>query len=213
MGNTIRDAKEMYKRINQLPRCCAALLVDPKSKDEMYNAIRNLFLEPLSRKPPDLVIIFYAGHGVQIGTKLSVIPARAEYDDETDCESKCIWHLELFRWLKTFLDEKAKNLAYESWRSPARFLLSFDMCRDNFGAPANSFSCEPECEGAPLHWSVCLSTSRGAMAQDGEEHGHSPFASELLDDTAVIFAPGRTLKQGIETACQRVFQKIHQQTV
>ena len=70
LGNSVSDARAIFDRINQLPRCRAAMLVDPKSSDEIYKAVREQFLKPLSRRPPELVIIFYAGHGFQVDSDL-----------------------------------------------------------------------------------------------------------------------------------------------
>ena len=60
---------------------------------------------------------------------------------------------------------------------------------------------------------MCLSTSRGELAQDGDKLAHSPFATELLDAGTGIFAPGVTLKQGIENACKKMFEDTRQRPV
>ena len=215
LGNAVRDCEAVARRINALPRCRAATLVNPKTNNEIYCALRDQFLEPLRRKPPEVVVIFYAGHGKQIDNELFLLPTGAKWADAHDCRQTCTSHLQIFTWLKEILDEPAMRLRYSSERPPVRFVLAFDMCRDGVGA-SSSFSqpFDPEQQSAPLYWSMCLSTSRGAVAQDGDESAsHSPFASELLDSERGIFAAGVSLKQGIENACARTFEKTQQQPV
>ena len=149
LGNTVRDAEAIFDRINQLPRCRAAMLVDPKSSDEIYKAVREQFLKPLSRRPPELVIIFYAGHGFQVDSNLFLIPTGADYRDAAGCQNTCTSHLTVLKWLKEFLDDPAKDLRYSSDRPPVRFLLAFDMCRELLGAIASLVAAEPEQQSAP----------------------------------------------------------------
>ena len=61
------------------------MLVDPKSSDDIYRAVRDEFLAPLSRRPPKVVIIYYAGHGKQVAQELFLIPTGAAYQDAHDC--------------------------------------------------------------------------------------------------------------------------------
>jgi len=211
LANTVRDADEMYKNVNMFHGCRAAILRDPKTKNEIYDAMRRKFLEPISKYPPQMVLLFYAGHGVQVDNSLFLIPARAEYSDVGDCKQACLSHLEVFAWFKTYVDTPAKDLSYTSGRPAVRFLQILDMCRDGFGTDS-SHSCQfdPERHAAPELWSLCLSTSRGAVASDGDSH--SPFIQELLNPAHGIFASNVPLKQGIERAC-RAMEKTTQRPV
>jgi len=123
-----------------------------------------------------------------------------------DCEVTCISHLDVLRWLKTYVDAPAMLLAYTSQRPAVRFLLILDMCRDNLGSDLANGVYDPTQQDSPAFWSMCLSTSRGAVASDGDSQ-HSPFVKELLDPTHGIFASSVPLKQGIENACTRMREK------
>ena len=208
LSTTVKDAEAMCKEINMLDRCRAATLTDSKSRTDIYEAVRKQFLELLSSNPPEMVIIFYAGHGMEIDRNLFLMPTLAKYDDADDCKETCISHLEVLKWLKTYVDAKAMQLAYAFPRPAVRFLLILDMCRENFGS--DSTQChkvsDPAQHDAPEFWSMCLSTSRGAFASDGDSQ-HSPFVQELLDPMHGIFASSMPLKRGIENACIRMRQK------
>ena len=179
-----------------------------------YRAVRDEFLAPLSRRPPKVVIIYYAGRGKQVAKELFLIPTGAAYQDAHDCKQTCLSHLDVLMWLHEFLDKPAKGLSYMSGRPPVRFLLALDMCRDDFGASEAALQgCDPEQPCAPILWSLCLSTSRGSAAQAGHEGAHSPFAKELLDPAEGIFAPGVALKEGIDRACGRMMEEGQQRPV
>jgi len=100
------------------------------------------------------------------------------------------------------------QLAYASGRPAVRFLLILDMCRDGFGDNASSRPQvrDPSQDAAPEFWSMCLSTSCGAIASEGDSQ-HSPFVQELLHSTHGILAESVPLKHGIENACTEMRKK------
>jgi hypothetical protein len=65
LNNTARHAETICERI----RFRAAMLVDPKITDQIYKAVREQLVEPLSRKPPELVIIFLGWAWFSLKTK------------------------------------------------------------------------------------------------------------------------------------------------
>ena len=75
-----------------------------------------------------------------------------------------------------------------------------------------SSSLEPPPASAPKKWALCFSCSRDSTASDGPSGSHSPFAQELLDEDAGIFAAGVPLKGGLEAACRRVSAQHQGQT-
>ena len=64
-------------------------------------------------------------------------------------------------------------------------------------------SLEPPAASAPIKWALCFSCPRDSTASDGPQGAHSPFAQELLDEKAGIFAAGVPLKGGLEEAGER----------
>jgi hypothetical protein len=150
-----------------------------------------------------------------------MIPTHAKFKDEEDCQNTSLSHLEVFGWLKKFVDVPAmvaasrasaagSSDAGSSTRPPVKFLLILDMCRDLFGTSAPSVS-DPLPDAAPDFWSMCLSTSCGSVAVDGVTH--SPFTEDLLDATHGIGASNMPLKKGIEWVCSGMDAKRGQEPV
>jgi hypothetical protein len=85
------------------------------------------------------------------------------------------------------------------------FVLVVDACRvAEMDQATLSSSLEPQAASAPKKWALCFSCSRDSTASDGPQGAHSPFAQELLDEKAGIFAAGVPLKGGLEEACRRM---------
>ena len=88
------------------------------------------------------------------------------------------------------------------------FVLVMDACRvAEMDQATLSASLEPPAASAPKKWSICFSCSRDSTASDGPQGAHSPFAQELLDEKAGIFAAGVPLKGGLEEAGRRMSEK------
>ena len=99
---------------------------------------------------------------------------------------------DIFKWCREDLDMLARML------NPPRqvtFVLVMDACRvAEMDQATLSASLEPPAASAPKKWSICFSCSRDSTASDGPQGAHSPFAQELLDEKAGIFAAGVPLK-------------------
>ena len=117
---------------------------------KVYEAVRN-FLKPLGSNPPEILIIFYVGHGKEINREVFLMPTSAKYEDADDCENTCTSHLKVLKWLKMYVDAPATQLAYVSpKRSPVRFLLILDMCRDGCDSACLSLPSDPAPQTAPV---------------------------------------------------------------
>jgi len=184
------------------------MLMDPKSKGDISEAIQKQFLEPLSSNPPEMLIIFYAGHGMGIGHDLFLLPTLAKYEDSDDRKEMCISHMEVLTWLKTYVDAHTIQLPRASTRPEVRFLLMLDICDifDSNSTQRLKIFDPAQHNTAPEFWSMCVCTSRGTVASDGDSQ-QSPFFTELLDPTHGIFASSVPLKSGIENACARMREK------
>ena len=200
LENAVADAEVMYKKINEMPGCRAVLLKNPRRKDVMYDHLRHEFLELLVDDLPQVVLVYAAGHGTQMGQDVCLIPVSAKLPDhrgwdDDDCRMNCVSHMEIFRWCKNVVDEKAQR-QYKK----VHYLQIFDICRDG------SIDCgfEPYTTQTPVHWSLCFSTSRGSTALDGSPGSGGPFVAALNHAVDGIFASDVSLKQGISNACQKV---------
>ena len=109
---------------------------------------------------------------------------------------------DIFKWCREDLDVLARDL------NPPKqitFVLVVDACRvAEMDQSTLSCSLEPPAASAPKTWALCFSCSRDSTASDGPQGAHSPFAQELLDEKAGIFAAGVPLKGGLEAACRRM---------
>lgn len=68
LGNTVSDAEAVYQAINACAGCRAAIIRDPADKKTIRKHLRHDFLDALAASPPDVVFVFLAGHGVQVGS-------------------------------------------------------------------------------------------------------------------------------------------------
>ena len=174
LANAVKDAEAVYKAVNECEGCRAAIIRDPADKKTIRTHLRTDFLEPLAKSPPALVVIFVAGHGLQHGHHVYLVPTKAASEDETDIEEDCLSHLTVFEWLQKFLDAPAKAM-YKC----VKFLIIMDVCRVSVhaGIEAQSapVSIDPKEGQAPEHWALCHSTSRGSVASDGDIGSHSPL--------------------------------------
>ena len=94
LDNTVRDAEAVYRAVNACPGCRAAIIRDPPDKKTIRKHLR-AFLEELAPTggngaPPETVLLFVAGHGVQLGHHVYLIPTAASSDDETDLSEDCL---------------------------------------------------------------------------------------------------------------------------
>ena len=85
LGNTVRDAEAVYHAVNACAGCRAAIIRDPPDKKTIRTHLR-AFLEELAPTgangaPPETVLLFVAGHGVQRGHHVYLIPTAAASDD------------------------------------------------------------------------------------------------------------------------------------
>ena len=109
---------------------------------------------------------------------------------------------DIFKWCREDLDVLARDL---NPPKPITFVLVVDACRvAEMDQSTLSCSLEPPAASAPKTWALCFSCSRDSTASDGPQGAHSPFAQELLDEKAGIFAAGVPLKGGLDQACQRM---------
>jgi len=171
LPNAQRDARALYERVNELPRCRAKLLVDLPDRKAIQRGIRNFLKEPGLRKmPPETVYINYSGHGMQKGATVYMLPEDADLDPACDPDAEFLPLRDIFKYCREDLDMLARDL------DPPRqvtFVLVVEACRvAEMDQVALSSSLEPPAASAPKKWAVCFSCSRDAAASDGPQ-GHT----------------------------------------
>jgi len=180
------------------------LLLDLPDRKAIRECIRNFLLEPgLQKAPPDTVLVNYSGHGMQKGGTVHMLPGDANPEDkkcEPDVDFLPI--RDIFKWCREDLDMFAHDL------DPPRqvtFVLVMDVCRvAEMDQTTLSASLEPPAASTAKKWSICFSCSRDSTTSDCPQGAHSPFAQELLDEKAGIFAAGMPLKGGLDEAGQKM---------
>ena len=58
------------------------------------------------RRPPRMVLVYVSGHGVQEGDEIFLVPTHASPSNLEELRAQCLSHDELFRILKTDLEER-----------------------------------------------------------------------------------------------------------
>jgi len=84
LDNTVRDAEEVNKRLNSVPNCYSALLENPAWSRDLLRKIIECLQEPgLREKPPELFLFYYAGHAIQLNSKVYLVPSMAKLDNRS----------------------------------------------------------------------------------------------------------------------------------
>ena len=199
LANAIADAEGIAQSIRDLPESSACAVQDPahtKNKRALKERIEQFLVEIPRECPPRIVLIFYAGHAIQEGAMIYLVPANADPKDKNTCLS----HDDLFRMLKFHVDDKieVENVLY---------LVILDACRTLDGANVQTqFPLEihePLTEKRPGNWVLCTSTSRGAVAADGEG-GHSPFTQALMSAECGMFRQNVPLDWALKMVCKKL---------
>jgi len=139
LANSVRDAEAVYRAVNACAGCRAAIIRDPADKKTIRTHLRRDFLDELAVSPPEAVLLYVAGHGVQRGHHVYLVPAAAASDDETDLAEDCLSHLTLLEWLHKFLDAPAS--AAQPKRANVKFAVILDVCREPAADGAHSGHC------------------------------------------------------------------------
>src|SRR5262249_34579390 len=136
----------------------------------------------------DIVVVYYAGHGIEIGGTNYMIPVDAKLLSERDAKDEAI---ELDRFVEAVEDSKQLGL------------IILDACRDNpflakmkrprtaalRGITAGLSIVEPAGK-AQRNTLIAYAAKAGSSAEDGQAQ-HSPYATALLNN---LFEPGLELR-------------------
>lgn len=168
LANARNDANAMAELLGQAGFTVSAAL--DCSRDRMREAIGR-FGEAVRRSDVKEVILFYAGHGLQLDWRNYLVPVDAQVNNGAEVAARCIDMGEILRSL--------------SGARGKTFVVVLDACRnDPFG---DGF--RPEQKGlspfdAPPGSLLAYSTAPGRTASDGQG-GNSLYTENLLRELAV----------------------------
>ncbi len=117
LGNAVRDAEVMFKKMKDCSNCRAAIMRDPKDIKTILDHLRD-FLDQLAALPeeemPEAVMLIVAGHGKQDGQDVFLIPSDAKSDTREDLETECLSHLTVLEEFNKFANRTPKFFALPS---------------------------------------------------------------------------------------------------
>jgi len=164
LQNSLNDARDISAALKSKDFQVIELY-DPKNKREMQDAIRKYF--SLLQGQKDVTgLVFYSGHGMQVGGSNYFIPTQADPQIEADLEDQCLNMDYVMR-------------AIEQAGNPLNIFI-IDACRNN---PFRSFSRSAEkglsMVNTPKGSYIVYATKPGAVASDGVGR-NGLFTSKLL---------------------------------
>jgi len=107
LSSCARDAKAVAAQVhNRLQRAGAWAKVECNIRDKAAMELElKDFLRQI-RRPPRMVLVYFSGHGVQEGDEIFLVPTHASPSTVEELRALCLSHDELFRILKTDLEER-----------------------------------------------------------------------------------------------------------
>ena len=219
LRNAARDAETVNRELKAVPGCYSDVLKNPKKKIDVLRFLRKIAQEPgLKQKPPILVILYYAGHGVQHRSKVYLVPGDADIKDLEDLDTECVSLDDILQTLQKYWEEEIKK--EHGTKQSIVFLIVPDSCRTFMGNAEERLVREvsqieleaAKPKNAPSNYTIIYSCSRSTAASDGPQGGHSPFASAFLDKERGFFAEGISLTSAIahvNSVLQKKGQEMH----
>lgn len=148
--------------------------------------------------PNSEVLFYFAGHGIQIGRRNYLLPTDVMLEAAYDVPFETMT-----------LDQ---ILALLSSRSRLQLVI-LDSCRENpfaslklnAGLDADLYETSAgfSTMTAPINTLLSFSTSPGALAEDGEAGGHSPFTAAFVGSARA--APGESITRILEAVRREVY--------
>jgi len=202
MEGATRDAEAFNVRLNATPGCSSALTKHNKvtaSSKMLLRAVRAR-LQELSENPPELFLMYFAGHTVQLASKWGVetladtktylVPAGANPKREADCDEQCLGIDKLLNVLRKDLCAPVRARTGKS----VVFLLLLDSVRRVLapdGGSAMDRTCNVTSPTSPHKTAIFAAhlagLQRKVVCEDREQ---STFLLALLDSQAGVFAQG-----------------------
>jgi len=175
LANPLNDARDMTRALKQSGFEVVEAL--DASKSQMDAALRS-FTEKLN--DADVALLYYAGHGLQVGQQNYLVPIDAKLDRERDLDFEAVKLEFVLRQME--IDREGKTS-----------IVILDACRDNplarnlarsMGTRSVGIGRGLAAAATGLGTFIAYSTQPGNVAVDGEGR-NSPFAAALIKQMAV----------------------------
>jgi len=205
LPNAVLDAKRIAHCVDELGRNKSQIVANPMSKSELKREVQD-FVRRIDRdRPPRIVLVFYAGHGMQEGDAIYLLPAKVNPKTPEELKLQGLSHDELFKSLKRVDDAIKRQTGVEN----VLYLVILDTCRESLEwsqvvAGYSPEIQEPLSENRPEHWLLFTSTSRRATAYDGDDGRNSPFTQALMSVECGLFNPFVPLNQALKLVCKKL---------
>ena len=190
-----------------MPGCYSEVICNPETATDLLDKLRTCLKAPdLAKHPPELFVLYYAGHGILEHGKMWLVPAHANIrDPDDDLQRECLSLNDLLEMLRKHLDQPVQN-EFGAGRAVV-FLVVLDACRVQLGLERgfdDLQALEPDAKEAPRKYKILFSCSRKTTASDGPSGGHGPFAKAMCDASSGFFAEGVPLRDAIESVSRAV---------
>ena len=153
LQNAVKDAKAVSEALRSMPKCRSEAILNPKTATELRHQLRtHLQDHDLANHPPELFLVYYAGHGFLQHGKMWLVPAHANIPDhEEELQRECLSLNDLLEMLRKHLDQPVQN-QFGAGRAVV-FLVVLDACRVQLARGDFSFDglqvLEPDAKEAP----------------------------------------------------------------
>ena len=189
LNNAGNDAQAVSQLLNTAG--FEVVLAFDLDRDVMKQTVEEFAARIKAKGPNTVVMIYYAGHGLQVDGENYLVPVDAQFQRETDLVENGVKLADVMG-------------ALEAVPSKMRIVI-LDACRNNpFDASGDAGGRGLAIVDAPTGSIVAYSTAPGTEASDGNGR-HSPYAAAFM----------RTVKQPnmpIEQVFKRVRMLVHEST-
>lgn len=169
LGNPMNDAEKVAAVLET--QGFEVLQGHDLSRDDMRNALRQ-FRDMADRA--DIALVYYAGHGIEIGGENYLVPVDARLEDERDAELEMI---------------NLDQVLYQISGAGQMKMVVLDACRNNpFVAKVRSRSGSRsigqglgDIQTAEADTLIAYAAAAGAVTPDGQPGSNSPFTAAFLE--------------------------------
>jgi hypothetical protein len=206
LQNAVRDAEAVNKELKRIKGCYSEVIRNPTTATDLLHQLRQRLKEPdLVKHPPQLFMLYYAGHGILEHGKMWLVPAHANIPDpDEDLQRECLSLNDLLEMLRKHLDQPVQN-QFGAGRAVV-FLVVLDACRVQLKRAGfdDLQALEPDAKEAPRKYTILFSCSRKTTASDGPSGGQGPFAAAMCNVSLGFFAKGVALRDAIASVSRVV---------
>jgi hypothetical protein len=206
LQNAVRDAEAVNKELRRMPGCYSEAILNPKTATELRHQLRTHLQETdLAKHPPELFVVYYAGHGFLQHGKMWLVPAHAHIrDPDEDLPHECLSLNDLLEMLRRRLDQPVQKKFVTS--RAVVFLVVLDACCVQLARICfdGLQALKPDTNEAPRKYKILFSCSRKTTASDGPSGVQGPFVTAMCDVNLGFFAEGMALRDAIESVSRAV---------